>query len=654
MGRLKLFWAFILLCFLIQPNASAKRWALLVGINDYVNPEIRDLRGCERDVSLMAEALKRFGFTTEDMKILLSRNATRHAILSAFEEWLIKKPKPGDVVVFYFSGHGSRVVDESGDESDGWDEILCPVDLTPTANRERYQNPILDDELGKLIHQIPTDNVTVILDSCHSGTATKSLVDAGLTIPKMISRDLLLKRRGPPNRLSKQRESISIEMQNANHVLISGSAAEEVSLDAMWPSTDGKSFFAGVLTKNLVEALRGATEETRYVDLMEEVSKAVRQRSPQTPQFEGDINRPIFARRNSDGTFSPTVVPPAKPSVLVTKVEENLVTINAGTVQGVTKGSLYEIFSPIENSFTGNPLALIQIMSVTTDRSTGKILKSRFSIVPLCRAVESSHAYPPDKLYLQVRISGDSSQSEKLNEVFSKIPDLVIVEYGRYADVVLEVQVGDAQLNGNLISDDGVILDKVTASDVAELAEKLRPKLENAFAVKRLMRLKNPNPPFKITVWTDRGNRPVYHIGEAAVFKFKSEQNCYLTLLNVDTQGQVTMLFPNAYHPSNRIIANKTYTIPSDDMKFKIFAREPTGKQLIKVIATTTPVTIPEFDLNRTKDIFLSVGGVNEIHSFTKGLGRAFIVEGTDREMENIIHLPTSKWVTSELIAEIR
>ena len=662
MRTLKLLGIITLLLGLIQPGVNAERWALLIGIKDYAYPGIRDLRGCETDVELMRDALIRFGFEPENMKFLRSREATRDAIVSAFKEWLIEKPKPGDVVVFYFSGHGSRVVDESGDEADGWDELLCPADLIPSANRERYLNALLDDELGNLLNQIPTENVTVILDSCHSGTGTKALIDAGLTIPKsidLLARDLTLVRQKPGSRPASQRESISLEGTKKNHVLISGSAAAEVSLDAMWEPPEGEPYYAGVLTKNLIDALDKVMSGTRYVDLEPEVLQGVRKRSPQTPQFEGDVDRPIFSARNTDGTFT-SFAASEKPFVSVSKVEGDLVTVNAGSTRGVTKGSVYEIFSPIEVTFAGEPLATMRITAVDQRQSSGKVLNLQSTIQRGGRAVESSHAYPPDRLYLQILIEGDFPQDQNLEDAFSKITDLVVVGQGKYADLVLKVQMSETHLTGSLIAVNGSVMGEVTTSSAVKLAEKFKPNLENAFVIKKLANLENPNPPFKIEVWMDKGKNPVYQIGEAAVFKFKSQRNCYLTLLDVDTQGHVTMLFPNKYHPTNEIVADETYTIPSADMKFTIKARAPAGKELIKAIATTVPTQISEFDLNQTKDIFLDVGGADEVRNFTKGLGRAFVVEREEPEPEvdagpaDITHLPTSKFVTSELIAEIR
>jgi hypothetical protein len=69
-------------------------------------------------------------------------------------------------VFVHYSGHGGRVEDTSGDEEDGYDETLIPVDFERTGQ-------ILDDDVFKiLVKPMPKDvNVTVLMDCCHSGTA---------------------------------------------------------------------------------------------------------------------------------------------------------------------------------------------------------------------------------------------------------------------------------------------------------------------------------------------------------------------------------------------------------------------------------------------------------------------------------------------------
>ena len=82
---------------------------------------------------------------------------------------MIEGAKKGDVLVFYYSGHGSQVADVSGDELDGKDETICPHDYA-TAGM------IKDDDFRSLLTGLPAGvNLDVILDSCHSGTGTREL-----------------------------------------------------------------------------------------------------------------------------------------------------------------------------------------------------------------------------------------------------------------------------------------------------------------------------------------------------------------------------------------------------------------------------------------------------------------------------------------------
>ena len=143
--------------------------ALFVGIN-YPGSE-HALRGCVNDVVLMNEVLtKHFGFTEAKNKRMLTDNsATTRNILNRLA-WLVNDAKPGDVLYFHYSGHGSQMVDadyDSDDEPDGLDEIICPIDLN-------WRDKVVkDDDLKRLFDRVPEGvNLTVVLDCCHSGGGT--------------------------------------------------------------------------------------------------------------------------------------------------------------------------------------------------------------------------------------------------------------------------------------------------------------------------------------------------------------------------------------------------------------------------------------------------------------------------------------------------
>jgi uncharacterized caspase-like protein len=103
--------------------------ALLVGINEYPNfPPARQLRGCLNDVKLLRRTLcDGFGFPESSITVLTNEQATRAGILAAMK-MLVADTEADDVVLFYFSGHGSQMSDREGDEPDFYDETIIPYD----------------------------------------------------------------------------------------------------------------------------------------------------------------------------------------------------------------------------------------------------------------------------------------------------------------------------------------------------------------------------------------------------------------------------------------------------------------------------------------------------------------------------------------------
>ena len=84
---------------------------------------------------------------------------------------IVKEADSNDVVYIHYSGHGSQVEDLNGDEpQDQLDETIVPQD-----GRTEGVPDITDDELEALLSQLKTSQAVVVLDSCHSGTATRGL-----------------------------------------------------------------------------------------------------------------------------------------------------------------------------------------------------------------------------------------------------------------------------------------------------------------------------------------------------------------------------------------------------------------------------------------------------------------------------------------------
>lgn len=151
--------------------------ALIVGINDYAPIGLGgpDLNGCINDARDMANTLVICGFNPSQIKILTNQNATRVNILK-YLKFLVNNSVKGDSLVFYYSGHGTRVANIGTDlEIDGLDEAICPHDYASAG-------VIRDDDFKAVLGKLKAGvNLEVIFDCCHSGTGTRKM-DLGLEI----------------------------------------------------------------------------------------------------------------------------------------------------------------------------------------------------------------------------------------------------------------------------------------------------------------------------------------------------------------------------------------------------------------------------------------------------------------------------------------
>lgn len=142
------------------------KFALIVGIN-YENT-INELSGCINDANNMNKFLNGYAYKNENIVLLTDETdlkPTKRNIISEFTN-LLQKSINGDTLVFYYSGHGTNTYDLNGDEIDGIDELIVPIDTTS------IESCILDDELKTIIYNNLKQGVKlfVLMDCCFSGT----------------------------------------------------------------------------------------------------------------------------------------------------------------------------------------------------------------------------------------------------------------------------------------------------------------------------------------------------------------------------------------------------------------------------------------------------------------------------------------------------
>ena len=166
----------LLMSIIMASTARSDDRALLIGVGRYAQFDER-LNGVSLDIAMMREISHLMGFKGDEIKVLEHEHASTAKVYAAIESWLIRGTGPDDRVLLYFSGHGSQIPDENGDEEDQFDEVLLLYDafLKETNGRQSLSGVLIDDHLNRMLARMKSRNVLVILDACHSGSATKRL-----------------------------------------------------------------------------------------------------------------------------------------------------------------------------------------------------------------------------------------------------------------------------------------------------------------------------------------------------------------------------------------------------------------------------------------------------------------------------------------------
>lgn len=242
------------------------RYALCIGINKYTRPDAT-LSGCVNDANDFATLLGNQGYK---VMTLLDEEATKEAILYAINE-LVAGLKYRDRLVITNSSHGSWVPDQSGDETDGRDEVIVTHDL----------DYILDDDLdAAFAKRLYGTRLTFISDSCFSATVNRyvDLFEGGTDVSGTA-------RFIPPSWLNLAPEQRNLVNYNwtgnpraltatRHAVLLSGCGDNEYSYDAWFGARAN-----GAFTRAALDTFRDGNTYQEWEDAIRTVLP-----SPQYPQ----------------------------------------------------------------------------------------------------------------------------------------------------------------------------------------------------------------------------------------------------------------------------------------------------------------------------------------------------------------------------------
>jgi metacaspase-1 len=302
--------AFIVLLFSVttfaQTKKQPKKIALVVAIGDYADFMNWKHIASINDLGYIKTGLTKFGFAN-NIDILKNEKATKKEIIKALDR-LTAKADTGDIVVFYFCGHGQQVMDDDSDEIDGYDEALVPYDAKGKFNPIPFEdggyhgeNHLRDDILGQKLAAISNKigangNLLVMLDACHSGSATRA---TQFTVCRGGAEPLKSPEYKPINKINftdsrKKNFGFADEKGNSNMVVISASGPNQLNHQ----SVDDKNKPVGSLSYAFAKSLQELNPGDNYQLLFEKIKARIQADHPdQFPIMEGNGAVEIFSSR---------------------------------------------------------------------------------------------------------------------------------------------------------------------------------------------------------------------------------------------------------------------------------------------------------------------------------------------------------------------
>lgn len=286
MKKLALLFALLLS---LQAYATEKH-ALIIAIGDYPSKTGWSAISSKSDVPLITNALLSQGFDESNISTLIDAQATKKGILDALNA-LKSRIKKGDIVVVHYSGHGQQIFDDNGDEVDGLDEALVPYDaFVKYTHSYKGENHLRDDEIGNIVAAFrntlgSTGQLLWILDSCHSGSATRGGKTRG-GASALVPADWEPTADNSTKSGSGLLERTMVQSDAAPFVMISGASANELNYEY-----NGVGSLSYAFSKSLNEL---GTDFT-YRQLFSNIAANMNVITPkQRPTIEGDVDFKLF------------------------------------------------------------------------------------------------------------------------------------------------------------------------------------------------------------------------------------------------------------------------------------------------------------------------------------------------------------------------
>jgi Caspase domain/Domain of unknown function (DUF4384) len=625
--------------FLAQRNQALAAWAkpgtrklaLLVGVNRYAGEGLRSLRGCLMDIEMQRELLiSRFGFHPADILVLTdetTQKPTRNNILAAYESHLITQAKPDDVVVFHFSGHGSQVIDPDPITSDGTLGTLVPIDR-PNATDSSFD--ITGRSLFLLTQALQTEQVTTILDACHSGGTFRGKLNPNAMLRSISSlnrtaemgdREMVYQTQwlktlqiSRPDFTTRRRQGI------AKGIALGSAYRNQYSADSNFGD-----FYAGafsyLLTRSLWQAARNESIGTLFIDLARRTEDlADSTQIVQTPVL--DI-KPGSRLDRAPAYLTESVTIGAEgvvKSIAGDRLELWLGGIPAHSLEAFEKGAVFNILNA-ENQ----PIAQVKQTGRSGLTATGQVLKRSSQLVSGQLLQEQIRGIPVE-LSLTIGVQPSATiagiQSSLIQSTFAAYPRFKFVELQSaqssavLIDAVIESVIetvieAKSATRWQLKTSGDRVLKEVKETELAALS----PALQSILAAKVLRSLANGESA-RLAVITEirhadrntlvaqsrsrfataRSAEPTTGLkpGDAIQIQIQNQSSTplYAAAVAIDSSANLIVLHPLTSTKPKPIAPQATLTIPdrTSGATYRLTLQPPAGALEILTFTSTEPL----------------------------------------------------------------
>ena len=356
-----------------QP-AAVRRYALLVGVTEFIAPAMakHNLQGPANDVSLLRTLLTGESFRVPAANIVslaglppdASARPTRANIEREFRR-LQSLAGPGDHVVVFLAGHGTQQpadADPADEEPDGLDEVFLPADADGwDQSANRIANAIVDDDIRRWVGLIRDRGavVTIIVDACHSGTITRGGVsewrERGIPVETLVPAPALAAVRKSSASSTRGGQTRAFELASGTGEIAALYAADVVEATPELRMPDRNGPVHGLFTYTLTRVLSEHSEPLTYRELVRHVIDRYRAEGfAPTPAFEGaGVDRAVLGEQTAKARAA---------FALDARYSANRWLLSAGSVHGLTRGSILEVLSRVGTA--AKPVGYVRVDDV--------------------------------------------------------------------------------------------------------------------------------------------------------------------------------------------------------------------------------------------------------------------------------------------------